>query len=144
MPAPNPLDRIPVGGTIVSSQAASSGQFAASQNSVQLSGASTNTAMINALTTLVITSSGATAAAIVTVQITGISTAQLSGNTMTLTFGCPAGAGVPATPLVINFEPPLLSKPGTNLKVEMPTLGTGHAAACINLLGKVVRATGSN
>lgn len=136
MPTPNPLERVPVAGINVKAQAASTGQVAAAQASVQLSGATATE--VNALTQLIVTSSGATSAACVTLQITGISTQQITGNTMTFMFGVPAGAGVPATPLIVGFDPPLLSKVGVNIKAEMPTLGSGHAGACIDLLGKVV------
>ena len=142
MPTPNPLERLAVAGTVVEAQAASTGQVVAAQASVQLSGA--GALEVNALTQLIVTSTGATSAACSTLQITGLSTQQISGATLTLMFGVPAGAGVPAVPLVVNFEPPLLSKIGTNIKAELPSMGAGHAGLCINLLGKVIRATGSN
>jgi hypothetical protein len=55
-------------------------------------------------------------------------------------FGVPAGAGVPAAPLDVNFDPPLIPIAGGAIKVEMPSLGTAHAKASITLLGKLIAA----
>lgn len=73
------------------------------------------------------TAGGATAAAVVSLTVTG-----LLGGTLTYTFGAPLGAGVPATPLVVEFDPPLqAASASTDVVVSMPSLGTGNTNASI-------------
>lgn len=141
MPAPNTIERRPVGGVVVPAVTAQSQYVANAECSVQLSGA-VSTAEVVALTQMIVTSTGATAAACVTVTISGLTTQQIGGNSVTYVFGVPAGAGVPAIPFAPSFDPPLMSKPGGAIRAVMGALGAGHVGASIILNGKIVPATG--
>jgi hypothetical protein len=56
----------------------------------------------------------------------------LLGGSRIYIFGVPAGAGVPATPLVVDFNPPLpASATNTSIAVSMPTLGAGNTNAAV-------------
>jgi len=142
MPVPNPLDRRPTSGTITPAMSGVSNYAANAVCSVLLTGVSASEVI--ALTQMSVTSTGATAAACVTLSISGLSTSQISGNTVSVVFGVPAGAGVPATPLNLTFDPPLLSTPGGSIRAQMGALGAGHAGAHIVLGAKVLPKTTSS
>lgn len=142
MAASNQLEKRPVAGIATPCVAAVSNYAANAVCSVLITGALT--AEVMALTQMVVTSTGATAAACVTLTISGISTQQISGNAVSMVFGVPVGAGVPAVPLTVNFDPPLLSKPGGTIKAQMDALGAGHVGAHIVLGGKVLPSTPSS
>jgi hypothetical protein len=139
MPKSNPLERVPVAGVIPMTLVANSQEVANALASATLTGA-TASQMI-ALTQAVVTSTGATAAACVTFQLSGLNTNQISTGVLNLVFGVPAGAGVPAAPLVLNFNTPILGAPGGDITASLSALGTGHAGATIALFGKLTRAT---
>lgn len=140
--APNPLEKRPVAGTFMNAVTSVSNYAANAICSTLLSGA--GTAEVLAVTQLLVTSTGATAAACSTISLSGISTSQISGNTVSMVFGVPAGAGVPAVPLSVNFDPPLLSTPGGQIRAQMNALGAGHVGAHIVLSGKIVPKTSSS
>jgi hypothetical protein len=129
-------EKIPNGGTVVQGLAATSGLVANAVASVQLSG--TTSSHLAGLTQMIVTSSGATAAAAVTLALTGIATAQIAGAAINMVFGCPAGAGVPADPLIVTFDPPLVPAAGGTIKAELSALGAGHVRASVVLLGKLM------
>lgn len=142
MPAPVTNEKVPVSGTVIQAIAAQSNSAANAICSVILTGISSAT--IIGLTQMIITSTGATAATCASVTISGISTNMIAGGALTMMFGVPAGAGVPAVPLVAPFDPPLLAAPGGTIRAQMGALGTGHVQANINLVGKVLPATASS
>lgn len=133
--APNPLEKRPVAGLNTPAITALSNYAANAICSALLTGAASTEVV--ALSHMLVTSTGATAAACVTLSLSGISTAQITGNTVSMVFGCPAGAGVPATPLNVNFDPPLISTPGGQIRAQMGALGTAHVGAHIVLNGKI-------
>lgn len=139
MPASNPLERRLIAGVAAAVVTASSGMIANAIGSVLIG--STSTQEVTGLTQLLVTSSGATSAATVSLTISGISTQQISGGTVSMMFGVPAGAGVPAVPLSVAFDPPLMTKPGQQIRVQMAALGTGHAGAHIMLGAKIAPAS---
>lgn len=140
--APNPLERRPVAGPMTPALSAVSNYAANSICSVTMSGAASGE--IIGLTQMVVTSTGATAAACATLTISGVATAQIAGGSVSMVFGVPTGAGVPAVPLVVNFDPPLFSKPGTAIAVHLGALGSGHVGAQIVLGGKLLPKTSSS
>jgi hypothetical protein len=74
---------------------------------------------------------GATAASTVNLTITNIVL-----GTMTFNFGANAGAGVPTTPLSVQFNPCLpANAANTAIVVSMPSLGTGNTNASVNAWG---------
>ncbi len=77
------------------------------------------------------TGGGATAAAVVNLTVTNVVT-----GTMTYTFGAVVGAGVPDTPLRVQFNPCLpANAANTAIVVSMPSLGAGNTNAAINAWG---------
>lgn len=69
-----------------------------------------------------ITGAGATIGAVVSVTVTGV-----LGGTLTYTYNAIAGALLPNTPLIIDFDPPLpASAVNTAIVVSCPSLGTGN------------------
>lgn len=103
---------------------AGSGNVANASAAATLTGVSAKTMY---LTGFEITAGGATAAAVVNVTVAG-----LLGGSRIYTFGVPAGAGVPATPLVVAFDPPLpASATNTSISVTCPALGTGNTNATV-------------
>jgi len=72
-----------------------------------------------------ITAGGATAAALVVATVTG-----LLGGTKSYVFAAPAGATAGATPLAVNFDPPLpASAQNQAITVTLPALGAGNTNA---------------
>lgn len=136
MPKSIPNERIPQSGPLVGAVSATSALAANAVCSAQLGAVSATQSL--GLTLAIVTSTGATAAACTTFQITGLNTTQIAGGQITAVFGVPAGAGVPATPLVLKFDPPLMAAPGSAINAQIGALGSGHAAASINLIGKVM------
>jgi hypothetical protein len=60
----------------------------------------------------------------------------LYGGTITYAFGCPLGAGVPAVPLTVNFNPPLdAAATNTAIVLTLPPLGSGNTNAAIAIHG---------
>lgn len=119
---------IPLSATSVS---ASSGNVANASAAATIPAVAAKT---NYITGFQITAGGATAAAVVSVTVTG-----LLGGTATFTFGVPAGAGVPATPLVITFPNPLpASAVNTAIVVTCPALGAGNTNATVTAQGYVL------
>lgn len=135
MAVSNPAKKLQVGGTCTRAISATSNEAANAICSAAFSGLTSTE--IAACTQVMVTSTGATAAACTTLLITGIATGQVAGNALRFVFGVPAGAGVPATPLDLRFEPPLLSTAGGTIRAQMGALGTGHVTATINLNGEV-------
>lgn len=87
----------------------------------------------NYLSGFQITAAGATAAACVNATVVG-----LLGGTRTYTFCAPAGVAVGATPLVVNFSPPLpASATNTAIVVTLPALGAGNTNAAASAQGYV-------
>ena len=79
-----------------------------------------------------VTASGSTAALVVTVTVTGV-----AGGTLSYTFVFPAGVGVQAQPLVVNFDamPIQASGPGVDIVVTCPAGGAGNTNAVVNAHG---------
>lgn len=85
----------------------------------------------NYLANVEITAGGATAGSIVTVTITG-----LLGGTATYFFAVPTGAAVGATPLILDFNPPIpASAVNTAITVNVPSLGAGNVASACAIHG---------
>lgn len=135
MPVAVSIERVTPGGQVIQAVAGTSNYAANAVCSITLAGA---TNQILAITRAIVTSTGATAAACVTLTISGVSTSEIASGTMSMVFGVPAGAGVPASPLVLSFDPPLVGVTGTAMTAQMAALGSGHAGAHINLLAKVI------
>jgi len=77
------------------------------------------------------TSGGATAAAVVTLTLTNI-----TGGTMSFTYGGNTGAGVPTAPLIVPFAPCIpANAPNTTIPVSMPSLGAGNTNATVSAWG---------
>jgi len=71
------------------------------------------------------TASGSTAGSVVTVTVAGI-----LGGTLNYTFVAPASVGQAASPLIVEFMPPLpASTTNTNIVVTLPALGAGNTNA---------------
>lgn len=116
---------IPAGATMVN---VSSANGAAAQITATMPAVAGQT---NYITGFEITAGGATAAAVVDATVAG-----LLGGTATYVYGAPAGAGVPATPLVVTFNPPIpASAANVAIVVTLPSLGAGNTKARINLRG---------
>lgn len=78
-----------------------------------------------------ITAGGATAGACVNATVTG-----LLGGTQTYVFCTPTGATLGATPLVVEFAPPLPSAAfNTAIVVTLPALGAGNTNAAVSIHG---------
>jgi hypothetical protein len=76
------------------------------------------------------TASGSTSALAVTLTITNV------GTTMNYTFVFPAGVGVPAQPLTVNFNPPIpASAVNTTIVVTLPPGGAGNTNASVTAWG---------
>lgn len=116
---------LPVGATQIT---ATSGSVAAGVAAATLAAA---TAKSTYITGLSVTAAGATAAAAVSLTITGV-----VGGPLTYVFTAPAGVGVPAPSLNLNFTPPLKSSAvNTAIVVSLPSLGSGNTAAAVNAYG---------
>lgn len=103
---------------------AGSGNVANATATATLTGVALKTMYLTGFT---ITAGGATAAAVVQVTVSG-----LLGGSRIYIFGVPAGAGVPATPLNVHFNPPLpASAVNTSIAVSVPALGTGNTNAAV-------------
>lgn len=115
----------PQGATILQ---ASSGNVANASAAATLGAASSKLTYITGFT---VTAGGATAAALVNGTITG-----LIGGTRTFTYGAPAGVAVLATPLTVNFNPPIPAN-ATNVAivVTVPALGSGNTNAAVSAQG---------
>jgi hypothetical protein len=103
---------------------------AASGNVANASAAATLTpgATVKAyITGFEVTATGATLGLPVTVTVVGI-----LGGTLTYIFAAPAGALLIATPLIVEFNPPLpASAINTGIVVTCPALGTGNTNAAV-------------
>jgi len=77
------------------------------------------------------TGGGATAGGLVLATITGV-----VGGPLSYVFGVPTGATVPAAPLVLNFDPPLVAT-GVNTAIvcTLPALGAGNTNAATSASG---------
>ena len=107
---------------------ASSGNVANATASATLAGVSNLT---NWITGFEITNGGATAGACVTATVAG-----LVGGTESYTVCAPAGAGVAATPLLVQYTSPVpASGPGVAITVSLPPLGAGDTNTTVNLHG---------
>jgi hypothetical protein len=83
------------------------------------------------LTGFSITGSGATAASVVQASIAG-----LQGGTLEFVIAVPAGVTAALAPLVVNFPSPLAAAgPNATISVNLPSLGAGNTAACVNAYG---------
>ena len=83
------------------------------------------------LSSVQFTAAGATAGAVVVATITG-----LLGGTLSYVFTVPTGATVGATPLVLNFDPPLpASAVNTAIVCTLPALGAGNTNAAASATG---------
>lgn len=123
------------GGLLTGSEAAgataiiaSSGTVAAATAAASLAAATGKTTYITGFTC---TGAGATAASSVSVTISGI-----AGGTPDYIFTAPVGATVGATPLNVQFTPPIpASALNTAIVVTMPSLGAGNLAAAVTAYG---------
>ncbi len=78
-----------------------------------------------------ITGGGATAASLVTATLTGA-----TGGTLSYVIAVPAGVTLGITPLVVQFDPPLVSASNnTSIVLNVPSFGAGNTAAAANLQG---------
>jgi hypothetical protein len=78
-----------------------------------------------------ITAGGATASSIVLATLSGI-----LGGSQIYAFAVPAGATLGATPLVVEFNPPLPSSAAnTAIAITLPALGAGNTNAVVNIHG---------
>jgi hypothetical protein len=119
------LSSIPGGATTV---IGSSGNVANASAVAALAGTSGKTTYI---TGFQLTASGSTVGLDVTATVTGL----LSSN-MSFTFTFPAGALVPAQPLIVNFPQPLpASAANTAIVVTLPAGGTGNTNATADAQG---------
>ena len=85
----------------------------------------------NFLAGFAVTSSGSTAAAVVNVTVTGLVT-----GTMTYTYTSVAGATLANQPLVVTFNPPIITSAlNTAIVVTLPSLGAGNTNASVNAWG---------
>ena len=88
----------------------------------------------NYLSTVRMTAAGATAGSVVVATITGV-----LGGPLSYVFSTPAGATVGASPLVLNFDPPLQSTgPNTAIVCTLPALGAGNTNAVVSISGFTV------
>ena len=79
------------------------------------------------LTGFEVTASGATAASVVLVTVTGV-----AGGTMTYVLTVPAGVTTAASPLQVEFSPPVPgSAVNTAIVVTVPALGSGNTNAAV-------------
>jgi hypothetical protein len=81
-----------------------------------------------------VTGDGATAGSIIVVTLSGV-----QGGTQSFDLTIPAGAGVPITPLIVTFNPPLVaSGPNTAIVLTVPSFGAGNTNAAAELDAQVV------
>jgi hypothetical protein len=107
---------------------ASSGNLANATATATLAGVSNLT---NWITGFEITNGGATSANCVTATVTG-----LVGGTESYTVCAPAGPGVAATPLLVQYTSPVpAAGPGVSIAVSLPALGAGNTNTTVNLHG---------
>lgn len=117
-----------MGAQVGASVANSSGNVANAAATATLPGVA---GKITQLAGFQITAAGATAAAVVVATVTG-----LAAGTLSYVFTAPAGVAVGATPLVVNFDPPLpASAPNTPIVVTLPALGAGNTNAAVSANG---------
>lgn len=78
-----------------------------------------------------VTADGATSAACTGFQVTGTLNSQLN-----YVFCWPAGVTTPATPLIVNFDPPLpATAANTTISVSVPAAGAGNTGTAVNAFG---------
>ncbi len=78
-----------------------------------------------------VTAGGATGGSQQTVTVTGV-----LGGTLNYTFTVPTGVTVPATPLIVEFNPALAqNSPATAIAVNVPAMGAGNTGASVNIHG---------
>ena len=107
---------------------AGSGNVANATATATLTGVALKTMYITGFT---MTAAGATAATSVQLTVSG-----LLGGSRIYIFGVPTGAGVPATPLNVAFDPPLpASAVNTSIAVSCPALGAGNLLAAVVAYG---------
>jgi hypothetical protein len=107
---------------------ASSGNVANATATATLAAAGNLT---NWITGFEITNGGATAASCVTATVTG-----LVGGAESYTVCAPTGAGVAATPLLVQYTSPVpASGPGVAISVSLPALGSGNTNSTVNIHG---------
>lgn len=83
------------------------------------------------ITGFVLTGSGATTGVCVNATLTGV-----ASGTMTFSFVFPAGVLVQATPLVVNFSPPLpAADDDTSIVLTLPASGAGGTNASATAFG---------
>lgn len=83
------------------------------------------------ITGFVLTASGATGALVVDATLTGA-----ASGTMTFSFTYPIGVAVPASPLIVNFSPPLpAADDNTDIVLTLPAGGSGAAHASATAFG---------
>jgi hypothetical protein len=112
----------------VTYESASSGNQANAAATASLAGAVGKSTWV---TGFEITAGGATAASLVVATLTGV-----LGGTQSYVFAVPAGATVGATPLVVEFNPPLPSSAAnTAITLTLPALGAGNTNAIVNIHG---------
>lgn len=86
---------------------------------------------VNYLSTAEFTAAGATVGAVVVATISGV-----VGGTLSYIFAAPTGATLGATPLVLQWDPPLQSTgPNTPIVVTLPALGAGNTNAAVSISG---------
>lgn len=84
----------------------------------------------NYLSSFTVTSLGSTAGGSIMVTVTGIN------GTLNYVMSIPAGVGNSATPLSVNFNPPLAaSNTNTQITVVMPAAGDGNTAQFVSATG---------
>lgn len=107
---------------------ASSGNVA---NAVATATIAAQAGKTNYLTGMLVTAGGATAASVVTCTLTG-----LQGGNISFIFGVPAGAGVPAAPLVAPMPHPHPAS-GANVAIvaSCPALGAGNTRMVVTIRG---------
>lgn len=119
---------LPVGSTAVTNASGNKANASAAATLAAVSGKT------NYITGFACTASGATAGLPVNVTVAGV-----LGGTLTYTFTYPAGVLVPATPLVINFIPPIpASATNTAITVTLPASGAGGTNAAAVAQGFVL------
>jgi hypothetical protein len=85
----------------------------------------------NFVTQVVLSTGGATAGIILDVTITGV-----IGGTLHIVYAVPTGALLAATPLVVNFNPPLQSTAVNQIvTLTMPTAGAGNTQQTAAIYG---------
>jgi hypothetical protein len=122
-PAPLPPGATPVYGA--------SGAVSASPAVATITSAAGRTAYLNGFQ---VSGLGATAAGMAGITITG-----LVGGTLNFAFPVPAGVGVAAPPMVVNFQTPLqASAVNTNIVVTVASFGSGNVGAAVMAEGYLI------